>query len=49
MIAGSLTQTIRNFAKGLETSLRSAIGGIPESMITVKVSLYIDHLITVSL
>ncbi|KAF6020228.1 RFX2 [Bugula neritina] len=36
-IPSTLTQTIRNFAKGLETSLRSSIGGIPEAMISVKI------------
>jgi len=38
VITGSLTQTIRNFAKGLESSLRVAISSIPEGMVNVKVS-----------
>lgn len=37
LFIGSLTHAIRNFAKGLESSLRSAISGIPEAMINVKV------------
>ncbi|XP_067943527.1 transcription factor RFX3-like [Watersipora subatra] len=37
-IPSSLTQTVRNFAKGLESSLRSAVGGVSEAMINVKIA-----------
>ncbi|KAJ8888251.1 hypothetical protein PR048_007738 [Dryococelus australis] len=35
---GSLTQAIRNFAKGLESWLTQAMSGCPEEMIHIKVS-----------
>ena len=36
-IPGTLTQAIRNFAKGLEGWLLTAMNGCPEDMILVKV------------
>jgi len=35
---GSLTQAIRNFAKGLESWLTAAMAGCPEEMMHIKVS-----------
>jgi regulatory factor X 1/2/3 len=35
---GSLTQAIRNFAKGLESWLTAAMTGCPEEIISIKVS-----------
>jgi len=37
-IPGTLTQAIRNFAKGLENWLVAAMNGCPEEIIVVKVS-----------
>ncbi|KAK7872728.1 hypothetical protein R5R35_011870 [Gryllus longicercus] len=37
-IPSSLTQSIRNFAKGLESWLTSAMTGCPEEMVQIKVS-----------
>lgn len=37
---GTLTQAIRNFSKGLESWLTSAMQGCPEEMISIKVSIY---------
>lgn len=39
-IPGTLTQAIRNFAKGLENWLLSAMNGCPEDIIIVKVMEY---------
>ena len=36
-IPGTLTQAIRNFAKGLESWLLAAMNGCPEEMVNVKV------------
>lgn len=36
-IPSSLTQAIRNFAKGLEGWLKTATVGVPDSMVKVKV------------
>lgn len=36
-VAGSLTQAIRNFAKGLESWLTSAMAGCPQEMVDIKV------------
>ena len=36
-IPGTLTQAIRNFAKGLESGLLSAMNGVPDDIILVKV------------
>lgn len=38
-IPGTLTQAIRNFAKGLENWLLTAMSGCPEDIIIVKVCL----------
>lgn len=35
---GTLTQLIRNFAKGLESSLTGAMTGCPKEMMEIKVS-----------
>jgi len=35
---GSLTQTIRNFAKSLEGWLRSALAGAPDIILKIKVN-----------
>ena len=37
LIVGSLTQAIRNFAKSLETWLKSAMTDVPEEMVKTKV------------
>lgn len=37
---GTLTQAIRNFSKGLESWLTSAMQGCPEEMISIKVSIF---------
>lgn len=36
-VSGSLTQSIRNFAKGLESWLTSAMADCPEEMTQIKV------------
>lgn len=41
---GSLTQSIRNFAKGLESWLQSAMADCPEEMTQIKVSFYLNPL-----
>lgn len=55
ILLGSLTQTVRNFAKSLEGWLRSALAGAPEVILKIKVrvvdptrhivALYMLHLI----
>ncbi len=41
-IPGTLTQAIRNFAKGLENWLLTAMNGCPEDIIIVKVHIHIN-------
>lgn len=41
---GSLTQSIRNFAKGLESWLQSAMADCPEEMTQIKVLSYLNTL-----
>lgn len=38
-MSGTLTQAIRNFAKGLEAALTSAMAGCPQEMIDIKVNI----------
>jgi len=46
LFIGTLTQAIRNFSKGLESWLISAMQGCPEEMISIKVIIFIPfHLI----
>lgn len=40
LFVGTLTQAIRNFSKGLESWLTSAMQGCPEEMISIKVSIF---------
>jgi len=42
---GTLTQAIRNFSKGLESWLTSAMQGCPEEMISIKVIIFMPILI----
>jgi len=42
---GTLTQAIRNFSKGLESWLTSAMQGCPEEMISIKVIVFMPILI----
>ena len=41
VLAGSLTQAIRNFAKSLENWLKGAMTGVPEEMVKTKVCLIV--------
>jgi len=41
LCTGTLTQAIRNFSKGLESWLISAMQGCPEEMISIKVIIFI--------
>lgn len=42
---GTLTQSIRNFAKGLESWLQSAMADCPEEMTQIKVYIYLIYYI----
>jgi len=48
LCTGTLTQAIRNFSKGLESWLISAMQGCPEEMISIKVSISIPFLFNYS-
>lgn len=44
---GTLTQAIRNFSKGLESWLTSAMQGCPEEMISIKVILFVTIIVLI--